>query len=202
MTNTSGGTSWGNAVTITSNGTTGGYSSYANIHDFSNTTNPIRPSPGSASGGCNESKAHNNEEKALYHGLKSAFRMSRESDGEYGTDDPPYETAARIAANVAIAYLQTTDQEYTREDSFEYIEEKFARSPGIVESYINDPPLDTRVGESEFEDAIGHAWIQIDKKWNHYDSARTALAAADLFLGGEVERHLQEITADTADTGD
>lgn len=191
---------WGNGWTIASNGT-GGDSSISNNHSFSTTTSHTIHStgissnsgPGSGSGGCNESKAHNNEEKALFHGLKSAYRMSREFDGEYGTDDPPYETAARIAAEVAIAFLQTTDQAYTREESFEYIEENFARSPGVVESYLSDPPLDARVGESEFKAAIGRAWEQIDSKWNHYDSARTALAAADLFLGGEIEGHVQEI---------
>lgn len=158
-----------------------------------NTSSALNVSTTSNAVGCNESKAHNNEEKALYHGLKSAYRMSRGSDGEYGTADPPYETAARIAANVAIAYLQTTEQEYTREGSFEYIDENFAREPGFVESYFSDPALNARVGESEFETAIGHAWMQIGEKWNHYDSARTALAAADLFLGGEIEGLVQEV---------
>ena len=151
--------------------------------------------PGSSTAAdCNESKAHNNDEKALFHGLKSAYRMSRTSDGEYGTHgDPPYETAARIAANVAIAYLLASDQPYTREESLEYIEDNYARSVGYVEKYFSDPPLDARVGEAELEDALDQAWHQVDEKWNHYDAARTALAAAELFLSGELEGQIQAL---------
>lgn len=124
--------------------------------------------PGSRTGPCNESDAHSNEEKAFYHGLKSAYRMSRRFDGEYGTKDrPPYETAARIAANVALAYFEATGEEYTREESREYLGERFEPDAGMA---------------APFSEAIGQAWTQVEDKWKHYDAARTALAAAESFL--------------------
>lgn len=139
----------------------------------------------SNSGGCNENSKYNNEQKALYHGLKSAYRMSREHDGEYGTDDPPYRTAAHIAMNVASAYFQTTDGEYTRDESREYIEENYTRKLGYTERFFGgETPLHDRVGDGQLRDALGHAWYQIDEKTNHFDAARTALAAAEAYLGG------------------
>lgn len=148
-----------------------------------------RTTNSTAGGGCNESKKHDNEEKAIFHGIKSAFRVSREYDGsEYGTPIPCYETAARIAANVAIAYLKTTGQEYTREESHEYIEENYAEDTGSILQFFGiEKELSERVGEEQLEDAIDQAWHQIDEKENHYDGARTALAAAEAFLGEELE---------------
>lgn len=154
------------------------------------TGNYFRRSRSNSGGGaCNESKRHDNEEKAIFHGMKSAFRVSREYDGsEYGTPIPCYETAARIAANVAIAYLKTTGQEYTREESHEYIEENFSRTMGFTERFFGTKKsLSQLVGEKQLEDAIKQAWEQIDTKENHYDGARTALAAAETFLGEELE---------------
>lgn len=163
------------------------------IHNHTaSTTSAWNPT---TTGNCNESSKFDNDEKALYHGLKSAYRLSRTSDGEYGTTgDPPYETAARIAAYVCIGFLETTDQTYTREASFRYIEEEFAEPIGTIAKHFSDPPLDSRIGETEFSEAIAHAWTQIDTKRNHYNAARTALAVADLFLGGELDRLVQEIS--------
>lgn len=145
----------------------------------------------SRSGGCNESKKHNNEEKAFYHGLKNAYRMGQTYDGtEYGSRNPQYEHAARVAAHVALAYLKTEDVTYDREESHQYIKDQgfvdegksvFRSMAGIVIDY--DQPLK---GDA-FEAAIKKAWYQVDTKWNHDDAARTALAIAEIFLDEEFE---------------
>lgn len=142
--------------------------------------------------GCNESSRHDNEQKSLFHGIKSAFRMSREFDGEYGTDDPPFETAARIAANVAIAYFETTDQEYTREESFEYLRENVVSDRNTVDRILAvfglaETHLDRGLATNQDLTAgISKAWKQIDEKENHYDGARTALAIAEAYIGEEL----------------
>lgn len=134
--------------------------------------------------GCNESKKHDNDEKALFHGLKSAFRMSRAYDGkEYGSQSPQHATAAHTALGVALSYIKATDQEITREASYEYIESQFLDPVSNVERKLLDVPLEERMGVDAFEDAIDYAWMQVDEKENHYDAARNALFAAELFLG-------------------
>lgn len=145
------------------------------------------------SGPCNESKTHDNQEKALFHGMKSAFRMSRQSDGEYGTSgDPPYEQAAHIAARVAIAYLQTTDTAYDREESFEYLREKIVGDPRTIDRVldflgIKEATIDQGLASTDdLEAGIAQAWTQIDEKWHHDDGARTALAIAEAYLGEEI----------------
>lgn len=139
-----------------------------------------------ASGDCNESKAHDNGEKALFHGLKSAYRMSRQSTGEYGTNGPPpYEAAARAAANVALAYMQAHDADYDREESFEYLEEKVLTG-GVVDSLLDLFRGERVITDSDLSDGIDCAWTQIDDKWHHDDAARTALAISEAYLGEEV----------------
>lgn len=137
---------------------------------------------------CNESGKHDNQEKAFYHGLKSAYRMSRQSSGEYGVSSGPvpYESAARIAANVAMAFFETTDVEYDRDKSMEYLEENIFSETTIKSrlmallGYGDDPKL---VTDEDLSAGIDKAWNQVDDKWNHDDSARTALAIAEAYLG-------------------
>lgn len=157
------------------------------------------PSARAVGGPCNESKKHNNEEKALYHGLKSAYRMSRVTDGEYGVrtrreSDIPWEEAARIAANVALSYLKVSDQPFTREASYEYVAENFVDNGGLL-NYIRRKLSTGNEGaervrsadEAALDAAVERAWSQVDDKQHHYDAARTALAAAEMYLGEEVQ---------------
>ena len=161
------------------------------LNDTSSGT--IRAGGGSGSGGCNESSKFNNEQKALYHGLKSAYRMGQAYDGkEYGVQgDIPLETAAQIAANVAIAYFQTTGKEYTRRESLEYLRDN--HDGGIRPAFLEHLVFTGRVEPSDpideetFGKVISHAWTQIDDKRNHYDAARTALAISEAVLGVRFE---------------
>lgn len=140
-----------------------------------------------SSGQCNESSKHDNQEKALFHGLKSAYRMSRSYDGrEYGTPgSPPLDQAARIAASVASAFFETADFTYTREESHEYVSDGYMKDPGLISraQQFFGGSLPEVV---DMEAAIGQAWKQVDDKGNHYDAARTALAAAELHLDEEL----------------
>lgn len=155
-------------------------------------TSTVFSSASGGFGGCNESKKFDNEQKALFHGLKSAYRMSRLYDGEYGvqadeSDDIPWETAARIAANVAIAYLETKDREYDRRESLEYIRDNHVEDlkPAYIERLVFTGRLDDGGGVDEevLDMMLDHAWTQAHKKRSHYDAARTALAVSEAYLG-------------------
>lgn len=143
------------------------------------------------SGPCNESKVHNNDEKAIFHGMKNAFRMSREYDGkEYGSDDPQYEHAAHAAAHTALAYLKANDVEYDREASFDYLDQNVLQDDsGVLDTLLgvfrgeSEAPADGgAVTDDELAAGIARAWKQIDKKQHHDDGARTALAIAEAYL--------------------
>lgn len=159
-----------------------------NTLDSSSASNiNIKWNPPTASGGsCNESNIHDNDEKALFHGVKSAFRMSRQSDGsEYGSEHPQRATAARSGAFAAIAYLQATDTEYDREESFEYLANNVLSDPSLVErllSFVRDDDLGM-VTDVDLEAGIDRAWTQIDQKQHHTDGARTMVAIAEAYLG-------------------
>lgn len=124
--------------------------------------------------------------------------MSRYSNGEYGTqDEPPWESAAEIALNVARSFFQTTEFEYTPEESEDYLEKQII---GKVQQDLDE--FENRInhefaegGENIYirskifrqqvlERAINKAWYQINEKRNHYDGARTAMAVAQWFLDG------------------
>lgn len=134
---------------------------------------------------CNESLKHDNEQKAIFHGMKSAFRMSRKYDGnEYGSHNPQHETAARIAANVAIAHLDANDVEYDREESMEYLQNEIIGS--ITDRIVGLFGIrNVDISREDLEDGIERAWKQIDEKEHHDDGARTALAIAEAYLGIE-----------------
>ncbi len=140
----------------------------------------------SLNGSCNESKIHDNDEKALFHGVKSAFRMSRQYDGsEYGSEHPQRAAAARSGAFAAIAYLQATGTEYDREESFEYLADNVLSDPSLVErllSFVRGEDTEI-VTDVDLESGIDRAWTQIDQKQHHDDGARTMVAIAEAYLG-------------------
>lgn len=145
---------------------------------------------------CNESKMWNNDEKALFHGIKSAFRMSRAYDGsEYGSENPQHPEAALIAAHVAKAYLLATDQDYDRERSFDDLSERHMGGRGVMESVVElmssvmadggSVPARGPLTDEELEEAIKRAWEKIDSG-SHVGGARVALAAAEVYLGEHI----------------
>jgi len=144
---------------------------------------------------CNESKRHDNDQKAVFHGMKSAYRMSRHSTGEYGSQNPQREHAARTAAHVGIAFLKAKDYDFDRERSLKDIEDRHMADDGVIDSLIswlkddvmpdggdvNRGPLT----DSEFEEAIKRAWKKIDNG-SHKGGARVAIAAAEAYLGEKI----------------
>lgn len=160
----------------------GSTSSTSNIKDHFKVNYRSTPS---SKGTCNESKIHDNDEKALFHGIKSAFRMSRQYDGnEYGSNNPQRAAAARSGAFAAIAYLQATDTEYDREESFEYLADNVLSDPSLVERLLSLVRGDDTeiVTDVDLEDGIDRAWTQIDEKQHHDDGARTMVAIAEAYL--------------------
>lgn len=188
----------GNTISITKNGTysfkssggtssdSGGNTSHT-IRFPADTVSPPAPGSGSGSGGCNESKVHDHKEKAVFHGMKSAFRMV--SRGSKGVDNLQPEQAARIAAHAGIAFLRAADEEYDREDSFEYLRQNIVGDPRTIDrvlSLLGIEPSDLTDGgasRSDLEDGIEKAWTQIDSKSHHADGSRTAIAIAEAYLG-------------------
>lgn len=163
-------------------------------NNAASTTSSISGTSPSQSQGqtCNESKKHDNDQKAVFHGMKSAYRMSRHSTGEYGSQNPQREHAAHTAAHVGIAFMKSKDYDYDRERSLEDIEDRHMADDGVIDSLVawlkddvmpdggevNRGPLT----DSEFEEAIKRAWDKIDNE-NHKAGARVAIAAAEAYLG-------------------
>lgn len=114
---------------------------------------------------CNESLKHSHDQKAIFHGMKSAFRIVSRS--EKGVKNPQVMEALRVAGSVARAYLQSENIEYNSEKSEEYLEKNF---------------LDKfRPQESIIESAIEKAWNKIDNG-DHKGGARIAVSVADEYL--------------------
>lgn len=114
---------------------------------------------------CNESLKHDHEQKAVFHGMKSAFRLI--SSGRKGVENRQVDEAMRIAAEVGKAYLQTEGIEYDPERSRTYLEEKFLDKSNSDEVLI--------------ERAIERAWNKIDSG-EHAGGARIAVSLGDEFL--------------------
>lgn len=114
---------------------------------------------------CNESKRHSHEEKAVFHGMKSAFRFV--SSGSKGVDDTQAWEALHIAGRVGKAYLQSEGYSYDPDKSEEYLKDNF---------------LDKFRSETKIiERAIKRAWKKIDGG-NHKGGARIAVSLADKYV--------------------
>lgn len=129
------------------------------------------PSPGSqnqSSGQqCNESKVHDHAEKAVFHGMKSAYRYV--SKGRKGVVNREPDEALRIAAHVGRAFLLSKGYVYDPEESLPYLHKNFD---------LADP-------EQAIEDAIERAWKKIDDR-KHKGGARIAVSLGEYYLEGFV----------------
>lgn len=146
--------------------------------------------------GCNESLTHDAVEKACYHGLKYPYRMlGLHNDTVLGRSPLEImpESAARVAAEVGKGILEVLGEEYDREESHEYYRNN------VVEEELDDPSKIEKLFSSVFKSdpeeedlevlkaGIERMWEQVDKKEHHADACRTAIAAAEIFLGKEVQ---------------
>lgn len=129
--------------------------------------------PARADGGqqCNESLKHSHEQKAVFHGLKSAYRMI--SSGQKGVVETQPERAARIAGQVGAAFLAAEGADYDRDRSEKHLVEK------VLDRVLGGDDVD------ELEAGIEKAWEKVDNG-NHKGGARVAIAAAEEYLGEEV----------------
>lgn len=138
---------------------------------------------------CNESKVHDHSQKAVFHGMKSAFRFI--SLGDKGVDVPQPDNAARIAGEVGSAYLKEKDIEYDRERSLDDLQEQHMSDDGVMDKlkdlFKGALPDGGRgpLKVSELEEAIERAWNKIDSG-SHKGGARVAVAAAEAYLGEEI----------------
>ena len=142
---------------------------------------------------CNESKIHNNIEKACFHGMKSAYRMlGLHTDTDSGFTMNP-DAACQIATEVSLAYLEHEGEIYNRKESHDYYQDKIVPE-GISNQSLIDRIRDklgtegTRRDLRILEAGLKRAWHQIDQKQKHADGCRTAIAAVEHFLDTEVDQ--------------
>lgn len=185
----SGGTTW-----VVNEGSTIPKDNYTYSTSSTNTVRVtdlnISHSQSNSGNDCNESKVHDHAQKAVFHGMKSAFRYI--SKGRKGVDNRQPDNAARIAGEVGSAYLNEKDIDYDRERSLEDIEDQHMKDDGVIGKLIdlfkNDVLPDGGRGplsEDELEEAIERAWNKIDAA-NHKAGARVAVAACEAYLGEEI----------------
>lgn len=109
---------------------------------------------------CNESLKHTNTQKAVFHAVKGAHRL---------TDAHQHTEAAAIAGEAGKAFLQAEVEPYDSDRSDKY----------LLDKLVDEDQTD----EQNIADAIERAFEKIDSG-QHVGGARIAVSVADRYVEG------------------